>query len=224
MVRDGDWSAAEALGSMGAAANDAVPALVEALREAPEGRLGGWVAESVAKIGPSALPVLCDALDTLGPRKQELIVEAIGQMGPPAKDAALHIANLLTRGDGRLRARAAWALARIDPERTTECVELLLKSVGDADARTRRLAHQALGALGPATPEVVPALIQALRDPDCDVRCAAAGSLGEIGPPAREALPALLRTVRRRGEFAHVTARSADALAEMLRPTQAAAP
>src|SRR5947208_3527042 len=59
------------------------------------------------------------------------------------------------------------------------------------NAKARKKAVSALGAVGAADPSAIPALIRALKDPDMPVRDAAVLALLNIGPDAKAALSAL---------------------------------
>jgi len=69
-------------------------------------------------------------------------------------------------------------------------VPALIQALGDSYSDVRRVAAEALGAIG--DPQAVPALIQALGDNDSSVRRAAAEALVKIGAPA---VPALIQAL-----------------------------
>lgn len=91
----------------------------------------------------------------------------------------------------------ATAITRIGQAATPD----LIRSLDDDDARTRRIAAELLGRIGPDAQEAVPALIASLEDESPIVRKAAAKALGEIGPAAKEAAPVLVRALLRRSEI-----------------------
>jgi len=81
------------------------------------------------------------------------------------------------------------------PKQVQTCVAKLALALRDSDLRTRHLAGQAIGAVGPAAKSAVPALIDLLASDDEGSRNSACIGLAGIGPGAATALPALRRTL-----------------------------
>src|SRR5262245_44010924 len=80
--------AADAIGAMGPAAAEAVPVLVEALKDDDY-----HVPRALARIGPPALPALKAALGHEQPAVRSGAAEALGEMGPPARTAVAALAE-----------------------------------------------------------------------------------------------------------------------------------
>jgi HEAT repeat protein len=98
--------------------------------------------------------------------------------------------DILANGTGsRARKLAAFALGEIAGT-GTEVIEALCHATQDPSAAVRVNAIEALG-LKPATPSSVAALSHAIKDPDPQARFSAALSLAQIGPAAEAAVPAL---------------------------------
>ena len=170
--------AAYALAAMGA---EAVPALVEVLREeAPARRRlnAGRSQANPAGGNPSDL----------------YAVHALSAVGSPAV-AALQAA--LGDGEWSVRAAAADSLGNIGT-RARAAVPALLRALADDSMWVRRNALEALGTIGSAGGGVLSGLRAALQDEEHVVRRNAAIALSKIaGPAAGEAVPALSETLRR---------------------------
>ena len=181
-------AAATILGNYGDAARAAIPALVEALEENPYGL--SRIADSLARIDPEALVA---ALVKLLPRSKrpEDTIEALGRLGPKAKDAIPALIESLGHEIKGTSGSAARALAAIDLEAS---LAALLPRLADSDVAERRLAAEALGDMGPKAEAAVPAFIRALDDEDVEVRTFAAFALAHFGPRAA-AVAALTRLV-----------------------------
>ncbi|MFQ5796574.1 MAG: HEAT repeat domain-containing protein [Candidatus Bipolaricaulia bacterium] len=105
-------AAAEALGRMGPAARDAVPALVEALGD-PQSLMRRHAAEALRRIGPDAVPALIEALMDRDWRVSQAAAWALGEIGPDARDAVLALTEALQDELYFVREAAAEALEKI---------------------------------------------------------------------------------------------------------------
>lgn len=212
-------TAIQVIGWMGAAAEPAIPWLMELLRT----DLRLTVSTTLGKIGPAAVPPLIALLTSS--RQAEVRRVACATLGltrlrhDDIRRALL--ARLVDDPAGKVRDEAASALGAIS-FRDTETLRALERSadtnapndpfwaayalahLGSEGAEVLlRLAHsphertraQAVGCLGnaseaPVEPRIE-ALLVALQDPSTWVRGNAAGALVSMGPPAARALPAL---------------------------------
>ena len=191
------WAAVGALSRIGPAAADAVPALIEALRDTTE-VIGKAAAEALGRIGPAAVdgvPALIAALSDDNEAIRVAAVGALGRIGPAAADAVPALIEALSDDNDAIRVAAAKALSRIGLA-AGDAVPALIEALRDAHAGVRKAAAEALGWIGPAAGDAVPALIEALRDANAGVHVAAAKALSRIGPAAADVIPALIEALR----------------------------
>ena len=181
-VRDkGIWAA----GEFGPGAKDAVPALIQILRD----RLNGYfnAAQALGKIGLDAEPALPELIRLL---KDGPIYAAMGLGGIRSEEAVPALIEALGSTSGQGAQWCAWALGQLGP-RARAAIPALLVALKDGEDSTRRSAASALGQIGDKT--AAPGLIDALRDEHLWPRGEAARSLGLLG--AKEAVPALRKAL-----------------------------
>jgi HEAT repeat protein len=148
------WFSAEALGSIGEPAREAVPDLVKVIKDNAESCVGDHAN-------------IC-----------EYAAVALGKIRPAAHDVMPDLVALLNHEDPYFRAHLAAGMVRIDPQ-NREAFSALEKLLKDKDERVRRVTIWALSD-GDWEASPVRSLIQAaLSDPDESVRSAAAGILEE---------------------------------------------
>ena len=147
-VEDAWHAAAEALGQIGPAAAEAVPALATTLGSAKTGKVRRAAAETLGRIGPAAaeaVPALIAALSHyFGNGEKDpysASAEALGLIGPAAVEAVPALITVLS-GWNRAVRFDDWTLSYDEDE--------------------RRAAAGALGRIGAAKAEVVRALATAL--------------------------------------------------------------
>ncbi len=112
-------SSAEALGKIGPEAASAVPALAAQLEQCDDDYCRVYIARALWRINRSerSLPLLQDVLRD--PRDYMAIsgaVEALGEMGPKAKESVRLLRSLLTYSDREFQDSVAKALERIEKE------------------------------------------------------------------------------------------------------------
>ena len=135
------------------------------------------------------LPLLLDDLSkTASPSKWE-IFQALGEMGPDAKDAVPVIKTYLKSRDPEVRQRAAESLWSIDPKQAPVIVEALLEPLDNPNATSANLfsvtqGTKLLGEIGPEARNAVPSLIKLLNHPYPPASSAAAKALVQIDPDA----------------------------------------
>ena len=105
--------AARALGAIGPAAADAIPALEESFPQAPNA-----VGKSLGRIGRAAAPVLLKALTHKDDSVRLYAGLALQYIGPDAADWVSELAAVLEHEDRDVRSRAALVLAEIGPAAT----------------------------------------------------------------------------------------------------------
>jgi HEAT repeat protein len=172
--------AAAALGKMGTRARAAIPALIKALQDQPEG-LRRRAAEALGEMGPeakTAVPALIQTLQNQEDRAREEAVEALGKIGPEAAPAVPALVKLL-------KTKKAFV------EEGSSEEERKKRQWWHDDVRAK--AATALGRIGAEAKAAVPALVDALKEERNDIGGQAAEALGRFGPDAKEAMPALLR-------------------------------
>ena len=203
-------AAANALVEIGPQAVDAVPALIQALRnEEEDSDLRQAASAALGAIGSEAVPALVQALADEDEHVRWAAASALRDSGPDAVDAVPALVQALQDEHEDVRQAAASALGKIGPQ----AVPALIEALGDGDAHVRQGASLALGLIGPEAREAVPLLIQALEgDEDWLVRSRAAYALGWIGPEPSEAVPALVQALGDESEY--VRSAVADALGE----------
>ena len=158
-------AAATALGEIGPDAKDAVPALVEALKD-ENINVRRYAAGALGQIGSNAkeaVSALVQALKDnndgvrryeetwLHPKKEDgpsrlrrSIVEALGRIGPEAKEAVpLIVRSLKDDYDPNVRVAAVEALGEIGSE-ATEAVPALVEALEDYDSEVGQRAAKAL--------------------------------------------------------------------------------
>jgi hypothetical protein len=159
-----------ALGSIGPAAAEAVPALATILVDSPDGHARQEAALALAKMAPasrSAVPALAQALadDELAVRMNAAL--ALFRLGSEARPAIPALIQALR-----------------DERNQT--------NLGAFHHTIQEMAALALGRASAGSADAVPALTAALRaDSDDNYRRAIVRALGEIGPEAAPAIPLL---------------------------------
>lgn len=205
-----------AIENVGPSQADAIPILLENLGDAA---MQPAILEALARIGSAAesvAPRLFEMLPTATKTQRLQILAAISKTGATTAPPAL--TQGLQDTDPEIRAAALGAYAQAEHDKTPRNAALIA-ALADADAKPRRAAMEALGALGTnareATPQLitllhrdgdrpsalealkrmevrsVPHLLDALSVNNSDVKIYACERLAAIGPEAREALPAL---------------------------------
>ncbi len=158
-------SAALALGAIGPAAKDAVPALAPLLRDEAMGtetrtQIRGWAAKALVSIGPASIPVLVSALSDSDKEVRINAAYALGSVGRPAIAATARAAKDPAPG---VRQAAVFALGRTSH---SDAVASLVEALADNDLTVRLFAVDALGRLGTHATGAVPRLARYLSDAD----------------------------------------------------------
>ncbi|HZU37548.1 MAG TPA: HEAT repeat domain-containing protein, partial [Gemmataceae bacterium] len=227
--------AAMALGAIGPAAKDAVPALRQALADKKTTTdLIGNADPALSRLGitkPSLAGAAAAALEQIGPAAEPAIPELIATLKHPQADARYQAAHAL----GRLASDAPEvppALARVmrddkeDPLIRAEAIEALgqlgkaaLPSLIDGLklrlADLRAAAARNLGRIAPLPPEAIKALAHVLADPEPAVRMASARVLSQAADQALPTIGELERALLMKGQTAEVVDALAQALANL---------
>jgi HEAT repeat protein len=184
--------AAEELGQIGPEAKPALEPLAKALADG-DGFVRIKAAEALLSVDPAnkaSLPVLVETLKD--EKLRPVVVDMLGRQGARAKGAVGALVETLKDKAPVVRAKAAEALAMVEPG-TTAAVPTLIELLKESDKSVRLKAAELLGGLGPAAKPAVAPLIEAVKDPDGEVRAKVAETLGKVGPAA---VPGLITAVK----------------------------
>jgi HEAT repeat protein len=156
-LNDEEIFAIGALGRLGPAASDAIPALTKAFKKR-EFPLTDRILEALAEIGPKSLPFLMSLFkdDKHGARA----IYVLAEMGADAKPCVPLLIDLLKNSKhSRSRDAAAYALGTIGPDAKT-AVPALREALKDEELAWR--AIRSLGQIGPDAKPAFPALLDFL--------------------------------------------------------------
>jgi len=143
--------------------------------------------EVLQRLGPTALPVLFQAVPDSDMHIRKFLVDIVGHIGDPA--AVDGLLELLHDSCPNVRAAVCESLGMLGDQRA---VAPIIRMVHDQDEWVMFSAIDALGIL--ANVEAVPILQGLLCVEECAVRCAVVEALGKIGDP--QVLPDLLMMLR----------------------------
>jgi HEAT repeat protein len=190
------------LASIGA---DAVPALVDVLRETNYPvqrrqmavcalwRMAKWKSADVPK---KAVPILIESLQEEDEHFRVQILDALEAMGKQAFAAHDVLSRLVKEAKSqRIRVVAARTLYSVDPTNDLS-VPAIADGLKAKNPGVRCSAAYAAHSIGKPARAAVPALMQALQDEDVVVRREVAFALGAIGQGARAAVPALEKALK----------------------------
>ena len=162
---------------------EALPVLIELLKDEKDGQVRLAVLGAVTALGPDAAPAVPTLVHTLttdygGQSKEELHQDyrsalALAAIGGPAVEG---LRALLGEEKINVRAEAAMALGRIGPD-AREAVPDLIRLLGIENDRVGGEATLALGRIGEAA---VGPLIDAASDDCAGIRSRAIGALGHL--------------------------------------------
>ncbi len=187
------------LQTIGPDAKEAVPAIIEVLKEPDEPWQRMEAAITLGKIGPasaSAVPQLVELLDDPEKGVTHAAVYALAMIGPAAKPAAKQIRTHLDTEDPFQWVAGSWALAKIYPDNKTiqkTTARFLAVMLTDEDQQVRRAAAQALLNIKPGPAIMLPALENALKDADLSIVEDALTAIAGLG---QDALPVLIHALQ----------------------------
>ena len=133
--------------------------------------------EVIASCKRAVVPVLNDALKDENVDVRWRAANALGDIGPEAKDSVPALIDALKDKNSPVRGGAAFALGSIGPE-AKDSVPALIDAL--KDSRVRSNAASALGGIGAEAKDSVPALIDTLKDENSFVRLVASSALERI--------------------------------------------
>ncbi|MBL8024593.1 MAG: HEAT repeat domain-containing protein [Elusimicrobia bacterium] len=169
--------AASALIPMGASAEIAVPALVEALRDR-DFCVSEKAVLALGAIGEPAVPSLLEALKSTNAMARKGASAALGLMNEAvhAQVAGTLLPSLLS-SDEFIRGEAAMRITHMGKIG----VPVFLKALKEKDVDLRQRAVDGLGEIGLPRPDVVDALITLFKDSQRTLRLKASVVLGQLG-------------------------------------------
>ncbi|MBV7330795.1 HEAT repeat domain-containing protein [Chloroflexi bacterium TSY] len=197
------WGAARALGELGFATTQAVPALTSRLTDEQEVEaVRVEAAYSLAVMGDpveETLPALIQAVGSQDWWVRAFVARILGEMGSPLE----HVEDA-EETDWLDRAFYAQRTVRRVAQPEMHIVPVLARAMADRDYNVRRNAVYALSLIGARATEAIPLLMKAMRSRD--VGPLAAEAIAQVGEAS---LPALLQALdegddltRRRAAYA----------------------
>ncbi len=189
--------AATALGDIGPAAVDAVPAIL-GLLDASDKETRRAALLALAGIGPSAQPVVAERLVQIlrDPKSDVRPGAAYALARMEAQQAVPDLLALVRQtDDDREKLAAAWALVTLQPSANVaeKAVPILMRGLDDDWALVRKECAIALGALGPRARPAAERLRSLADDPDPAVRAEAAAALYQVGADAETLVPLMMK-------------------------------
>ena len=183
--------AADALGTLGESAAEAVPHLIQALSDSYEPvRLNA--AYTLGAIGEPSVPQLIETLGDENGSTRRMAAYALAAVGAPAVPA---LSEALQHTTDTVRIEATYALAQIG-DAAEPAIPALMERTKDDNAEVRRYLPEALGGLGATAAPAVPLLTDMVADDDDkQARFEAALALAQIGPAAKDAVPVLAKAL-----------------------------
>ncbi len=189
--------AAEVLGQMGPAAQPAVPALLEALRD-KEGMVCRAAAKALPKISssPEVVSALIDCLEDSDCVAPTTVLESLLLIAP-LEQARPALIGALEHENEQVCKAAAEALGEIGP--LPGVVPALVECLQDSQCPARQEAAHSLGQIGAPAQEAVPALQAATEEEDQLVSLAAAKALWQITQQPEPALTMAIEVLKDEG-------------------------
>jgi len=197
------FSNAQAAECIRSLSKEAMPALIEALRDGNQ-VVRAHVAPllgNIADLAKDAVPALIEALKDGHEYVRNSVAWTLRNIGPDAKEAVPALIQALTDETAGVRATAAGTLGQIG-ESDKEVLSALMEALGDEDGQVRVSAALALYRLEPSELDrVIPILTEALNDEKVHVRADAAWAVAKIGEPAKDALPKVIEALQESGDL-----------------------
>lgn len=192
--------------------DQAIPAMIEALKDKSNAGLGRRIPERFSSLreglvqalvwcespGLEALKsqgfsILREGLKDSSPAVREHTILAIAVMKEHAQPLADDIFQLCTDPEEKVRAAAFGALEKIGTTKPGEMARLLTH--GEPDVR--RLAAEAINNLDAVPEQSIEPLMSALQHDEAPIRTAAVRALSRIGPKASPAVPTVVAAIRK---------------------------
>src|SRR5262245_33142750 len=193
-------TAAVALGKIGPATKEVLPALVKALEDrALSVRYNAIMAIQDRDLPEKdAAPIFLNLVQHKDETVRATAVAVLGDMDPRTKDVAPAMMKALDDSSYKVRGNALKALREMELA-TPDAIAFFTRAIGKSGVQDAGFA--ALARLGPsARKQAIPAMLKVLNEPVVflDSHARVLGMLGEMGLDANEAVPDLLRVLRKR--------------------------
>ena len=193
--------AAEALGTTRDSSRSVIDALEHTFHndEAMEARLAaaGALLEIDPGLGPRLVAPLAELIELMEAddwQSPAWAARLLGRIGPDASSVVAALAGLLVHKYPNVRVAAAEALARVQPDRKTQSIELLRALLKHEQPSARLSAAKTLWRLSPEDATEIAAVATELLAAR-DIRPHAVRLLVEMGPAARSILPRLKQSL-----------------------------
>lgn len=135
-----------------------------------------------------AVPALVDCLKDMDKQTASNANNALGRIGPSAKDAVPHLFEALA-AKRVLSVSVFTTLKRIGPDARPE----LNRALSHKSEEVRKVASRVLADLGPDEKASVAELMKALKDKDYGIRRNVLATLAKLGPDAKPAVPDIVK-------------------------------
>ncbi|HWD21333.1 MAG TPA: hypothetical protein VHB20_18850 [Verrucomicrobiae bacterium] len=146
--------------------------------------------------GKEAVPALIRIFrKDVSETSQKAAVEALGDIGPAAKDAVPALTEALPKSKGQLAYAMVDTLGAIGPD-ARNAVPLLAQSLPGSKDQMPFLIVAALGDIHSKPEVAVPALSEHLKVSHFESRLFTLAALRRFGPDAREAVPAIIKMLK----------------------------
>lgn len=183
---------------LGAAASNAVPALIKIFEAKPSRWSQEEAANALAGIGPTArgaVPALCSALASANSSDRIACVLALGRIHAEPGQAVPVLIKSLNDPHPGVRQLATEALGSFGPDAQPAIPALI--EIFDRNTAESSHAATALGLIGPAARAAVPPLLRGLADTNLDVefRQQRIMALGQIHAEPELVVPALMKSL-----------------------------
>lgn len=183
--------------ALGAAASNAVPALLQVYAQNASVTARHAAANALVEIGPAAgiaVPALAESCASTNAQERAFALYTLGRMALQPDRVVPILVRGLNDGDREVRYQAAFGLSSFAfmGGNAQAAIPALVQSLQDSYLGVRCGAAQALGQIHAETDRVVPALLQSLKDSDPYVRIHSAAALGRFGTNAKAGLEPLI--------------------------------
>ena len=188
LADEDEYAALEAAYRLGRGGGDAARPLAEALRSSDE-RVRRNAACGFAPLGAAAVPALSDLAGDPDPAVRARAVDALGDVGPPARAAAATLAAALADDEEVVREHAADALGLVcgGAGEAASAATALAAVIQDGNDTVRRNAALSLARIGAgaagAADQVAGALVAGLDDESLYVNGYSVLGLRRLGTP-----------------------------------------